>query len=282
MNILVTLDKNYLPPLKTMLLSLFINHPCDSFDVYLASDNLTEDDLGDVSNLCRRFHSALHLIHVKDEWFADAPTLRYYSRAMYYRLLAAQLLPEDLDRILYLDPDMLIINSIRSLYETDLGDSLYAACIHKGLMNISNPVNKIRLSTYETEGYYNSGMLLMNLARIREEVRADDIFNYVKKNRQLLLLPDQDILNGLYGEHILPVDESLWNYDARKYNEYLIASSGEKDMDWVMRNTAILHFCGKRKPWHKDYHGRFSVLYKHYRNLAQRCGETITQTEMES
>ena len=58
MNILVTLDKNYLPPLKTMLLSLFINHPCDSFDVYLASDNLTEDNLGDVSNLCRRFHSA--------------------------------------------------------------------------------------------------------------------------------------------------------------------------------------------------------------------------------
>ena len=187
MNILVTLDKNYLPPLKTMLMSLFINHPVDSFDVYLASDNLTEDNLGDVSNLCRRFHSALHLIHVKDEWFADAPTLRYYSRAMYDRLLAAQ----------------------------------------------------------------------------------------------LLLLPDQDILNGLYGEYILPVDESLWNYDARKYNEYLIASSGEKDMDWVMRNTAILHFCGKRKPWHKDYHGRFSALYKHYRNLAERCEETIFQIEME-
>ena len=99
MNILDTLEKNYLPPLKTMLLSLFIKHPCDSFDVYLASDNLTEDDLGDVSNLCRRFHSALHLIHVEDEWFADAPTLRYYSRAMYYRLLAAQLLPEGLDRM---------------------------------------------------------------------------------------------------------------------------------------------------------------------------------------
>ena len=209
MNILITLDKNYLPPLKTMLISLFINHPGDSFDIYLASDDLTEDDLGDVSKLCKRFNSTLHLIHVEEEWFADAPTLRYYSHAMYYRLLAAQLLPKDMDRILYLDLDMLIINSIRPLYETELGDFLHAACIHKGLMNISNPVNKIRLSTYETEGYYNSGMLLMNLTRLREEVRADDIFDYVKKNRQLLLLPDQDILNGLYGEHILPVDEIL-------------------------------------------------------------------------
>ena len=102
MNILVTLDKNYLPPLKTMLMSLFINHPGVSFDMYLASDDLTEDDLRDVFNLCKQFHSALHLIHVGDEWFADAPTLRYYSRAMYYRLLAAQLLPKDMDRILYL------------------------------------------------------------------------------------------------------------------------------------------------------------------------------------
>ena len=65
MNILVTLDKNYLPPLKTMLMSLFINHPGDSFDMYLASDDLTEDDLEDVFNLCKHFHSALHLIHVR-------------------------------------------------------------------------------------------------------------------------------------------------------------------------------------------------------------------------
>ena len=114
-------------------------------------------------------------------------------------------------------------------------------------------------------------MLLMNLPKIREEVHADDIFSYVKKNRQLLLLPDQDILNGLYGERILPVDESLWNYDARKYNEYLISSSGEKDMDWVMCHTAILHYCGKSKPWHNAYRGRFSALYKHYKNLAERC-----------
>ena len=270
MNILVTLDKHYLPPLRTMLMSLFLNHPDDSFDIYLASDDLTDNDLADVTMLCQRFNSILHLIHVEDEWFADAPTLRYYSRAMYYRLLAAQLLPKDMERILYLDPDMLIINSIRPLYETELGDSLYAACIHKGLVNLSNPVNKIRLSTYETEGYYNSGMLLMNLEKIRKEVRADDIFSYVNKNRQLLVLPDQDILNGLYGERILPVDEMLWNYDARKYNEYLISSSGEKGMDWVMNNTAILHYCGKRKPWHKNYRGRFSAVYKHYKNLVER------------
>lgn len=270
MNILVTLDKNYLEPLKVLITSLLLNNPGEFFDIYVASDDLTDDDLADVQRLCSRYESRIYLIRVEDDLFANAPTLRYYSRAMYYRLLAAQMLPKELDRILYLDPDMLVINPIRPLYETDMGDNLYAACIHKGLVNISKPVNQVRLSTYESEGYYNSGMLLMNLPAIREKVHASDIFAYAEKNRQLLVLPDQDILNGLYGKRILSLDERLWNYDIGGYSEYLLSSTGEKDINWVMQNTAILHFCGKRKPWHKSAHGRFTSLYKHYMQISKR------------
>ena len=74
----------------------------------------------------------------------------------------------------------------------------------------------------------------------------------------------EDILKGLYNTRILPIDECLWNYDARQYEKYRLGSQGEKNMDWVMRNTAILHFCGKSKPWKKKYRGRFLSLYKHY------------------
>lgn len=271
MNILFTLDKNYLQPLKVLITSLLLNNPGEFFDIYVASDDLTDDDLSDVQNLCNRFESRIYLIRVDESLFAGAPTLRYYSRAMYYRLLAAQMLPEELDRIVYLDPDMLVINPIRSLYETEMGDNLYAACIHKGLVNISKPVNRVRLSTYEAEGYYNSGMLLMNLPAIRKHVHAQDIYAYVEKNRQLLMLPDQDILNGLYGKLIVSVDECIWNYHAGRYEEYRLANVGEKDMNWVMQNTAILHFCGKRKPWHHSSPGRFTALYKHYMRLSERC-----------
>lgn len=271
MNILVTLDRNYLHPLRVMLTSLLINNPNEQFHIFLATDDLSENDLSFVRHLLRRFDSSLHVIYVEDDWFSNAPTIRYYSRAMYYRLLAAQFLPSKLNRILYLDPDMLIINPIRPLYDTPLGSSiLYGACIHEELVNISGPVNRIRLSTYETDGYFNSGMLLMNLPNIRRIVRPQDVFDYAEKNRQILVLPDQDILNGLYGGWIQALDETRWNYDARKYKEYLISSGGEKDMNWVMENTSILHFCGKRKPWHKGNSGRFTALYKHYIQLADR------------
>ena len=173
--------------------------------------------------------------------------------------------------MLYLDPDILVINPVRPLYETDLAGDLMAAATHTGLLaGITDPMNRLRLENYEAEAYYNSGVLLMDLEAMRREVRPADIFDYAREHADILLLPDQDILNGLYGGRILGVDDSLWNYDARRFDRYLLTSQGMKDMDWVMGHTAILHFCGKRKPWQRSYQGRFAALYKHYQHLAER------------
>ena len=272
MNILFTLDRNYQQPLHVLLMSIFINNPGEHFDIYIAQDGFFPEDHQQIRALCSHFDAVYHPIEIEESWFASAPTLRYYSRAMYYRLLAAQMLPHDMERILYLDPDMLVIGRLRPLYDTQMGDDLYAACIHRGLVDLSTPVNKIRLATFETEGYFNSGMLLMNLPRIRQCVLPQVIFDYVRDNRNLLVLPDQDVLNGLYGQHILALDEQLYNYDVRKYREYNLLSSGTNDKTWVMENTVILHFCGKRKPWRSGYSGRFSMLYRHYMQLVRRYG----------
>lgn len=85
-----------------------------------------------------------------------------------------------------------------------------------------------------------------------------------------MLLPDQDLLNVLYGDRILPLDDAIWNYDARNYSTYRLASSGQYDMNWVVKNTAILHFCGKAKPWKPGYFYRFGVLYLHYAQMTSR------------
>ena len=61
-------------------------------------------------------------------------------------------------------------------------------------------------------------------------------------------MSDQDILNTLYGKRILPLEDAIWNYDARNYGNYMLRSGGAYDMPWVMQHTAILHFCGKENP----------------------------------
>lgn len=193
---------------------------------------------------------------------------------MYYRLLAHKFLPEDMDRILYLDPDILIINPIDTLYETELEGYLYAASYHKRAL--IKGINMIRLKAYEMEEYFNSGVLLMNLPLHRERIREEEIYAYLEKNRNRLILPDQDLLNALYSKEIKKVDEVIYNYDTRFYHYYRIQSGGRVNMDYIVKNTVILHFCGKKKPWHEQYTGEFHSLYKHYEHLA--LGETALES----
>lgn len=60
------------------------------------------------------------------------------------------------------------------------------------------------------------------------------------------------------------------NFDARNYSSYFLRSAGQAGMDWVMQNTAILHFCGRAKPWKPLYRHRFGILYKHYMQMTAR------------
>lgn len=92
----------------------------------------------------------------------------------------------------------------------------------------------------------------------------------MEAHKKELVLPDQDVLNALYGDRILPLDDAIWNYDARHYKSYHLASSGQHDTKWVIQNTAILHFCGKAKPWKPGYFYRFGALYLHYAHRASQ------------
>ena len=191
-----------------------------------------------------------------------------YPREMYYRLLAGQMLPEGISRIIYLDPDTLVINPLRPLWETDMKGCMFAAAAHTGKTELANNVNRLRLGT--DHDYYNSGVLLMDLERCRRNISAGELFDFVRTHRHELVMPDQDLLNAMYGGSILPLDDALWNYDARNYNNYMLRSSGGQNVRWVMQNTAILHFCGKAKPWKPNYMYRFGLLYQHYEQLAER------------
>ncbi len=113
MNILVTLNSNYIKPLKIMLKSLFLNNPGEEFQIYLLHTSLKNGELDDLAFYIEGHGSELRVIHVDKNCFDDAPVTFHYTKEMYFRLLAYQLLPQDLDRILYLDPDILVLNPVR-------------------------------------------------------------------------------------------------------------------------------------------------------------------------
>lgn len=258
MNILVTIDRNYLPHFATMLYSLLASNPTGRFSIYVMNSTLTEDDLAYARRIIGD-RGEIHLVRVAEDGLADAPTTDRYPREMYYRIFAAEYLPRELDRVLYLDPDMIINGSLGELYDMQMGTAFFAAASHIG--SLLHFFNKLRLDMDEESPYINSGVMLMDLQRLREEQDTDDVFDYIESHRGKLLLPDQDIISGLYGDRIIPLDPYRYNMTERLYMLHR-QSGGRMDLDYVRRTAAVIHYCGRNKPWRQNYIGRLDVFYR--------------------
>lgn len=259
MNLLVTLNSGYVHQLCVMLSSAMAADPQALFHLYVLHSSLSEEDLEQIRTVLGERHKLLP-IRVDPEDFADAPTTGRYPAEMYYRIFAAKYLPQDLDRVLYLDPDIIVLGSLRGLYEMDLEKVLFAAASHVG--NVMTRLNSMRLESPEEDSpYINSGVMLMNLQRLRQEQRREDVYQYIEKHRSILILPDQDVLSGLYGPEIQLLDANRYNMTERIFALHP-DSEAWLDLDWVRDHAVIIHYCGRNKPWKPGYVGSLGQFYK--------------------
>lgn len=259
-NVLVTLDRNYLKVLRTMLYSLSQSDSTGIFTVYVAHNSLTEDDFAALQAVLPR--TELIDVPLSEEMFQDAPLSDRYPKEMYYRLFAAQYLPQELDRILYLDPDLVVINSLRSLYEIDFGDNLFAAASHIESRTFKN-FNRRRLHLSEQARYINSGVMMMNLSLLRTQQDPQQIYQFIEEHKNTLLLPDQDVVNALYADHTIFLDPLIYNLGEKylRLKNLHLPKEEKLGIDWVRQHTAIIHYYGRNKPWKEGYHGKLGVFY---------------------
>ncbi|GLH65292.1 glycosyltransferase family 8 protein [Parageobacillus sp. G301] len=267
-HILVTLNSNYIPPLKVLMNSLFCNNH-KPFSFYLLYSRIPEMEVESLKRFVEQQGHRLIPIYVDPQLFADAPVFRHYTSEMYYRLAAHQFLPQELDRVLYLDPDIVAINPIDDLYYMDFEGNMFIAAEHTHSTKVANLFNKLRLKTPNAKGYFNTGVMLMNLQLMRKEVRLEDIYQFIRENRFKLVLPDQDVLNGLYWDKIKPVDCYRYNYDARYYDMIQLLPNPKHDLHWIQENTVFIHYCGKDKPWKGNYKGELGLFYKQYSDILE-------------
>ena len=260
MNIIVTLNRHYIKPLCVMLRSLLDVHPQQIISVYVVHTELTKQDFVFVRDTLGDSRLQLHSIPVEPAFLADWPVTFHFSKEMYYRIFSAKLLPENLSRALYLDPDMVILSSLDELYHMEMGDAFFAAA--RSINHVSEALYKKRLHMDGDTHYFNSGVLLMNLTLLRQEQDEQDVYSFIECNLKKLILPDQDILNALYADRTIYLDPIRYNFDARYYPVLHALSLGKISIETISKSTCIVHYCGKHKPWHEDYRGACGVFYQ--------------------
>lgn len=261
-NLLVTIDRNYLEPLIIMLRSYAETNPEVKTNLYVAHSALDKNDFQYLIESINTKQILVYDIKVTEHWFTDIPVLERLPEESFYRLLAFHILPENADRCLYLDPDIIIRKSLLPLYNTDLGECYIAASSH--MHGKKDAFNKARLGIRGQERYINSGVMLMNLKHIRRDFNVEDILECLEESVQSLLLGDQDMVNILFGRKTLFVPEEIYNLDERTFR-YFSENKGWT-IDTVAEKTAIIHYNGKCKPWLEEYKGELDCFYPNVEN----------------
>lgn len=241
MNILISVNTDYLDKAKTMLFSLRL-HNSEKIVVYLLNHSLSQEQVEGFSDYLRdKCQIDLITIEVKQTEFDNMPLGEmHFSIEMYYRVLAQYLLPQELERILWLDADIIILKNISEFYDQNIDGAYYVVCADRSPDSKSVKNSKKQLGLNDNHIYFNSGVMLINLKFLRKQVLRSDIIQTSQLLSDKLTYPDQDLLNYMYSGKVKYADSETFNYQV-KDDPFI-----PKD---VISRIAILHYCGKKKPW---------------------------------
>lgn len=277
LNVVFASDDNYVPFLSIAIFSLLKNNAndFDEISIFVLDDDISDENKTKVSNLFKDYDCSISFIETKklDEMDFNVlgleRNLNKSSLTTYARLFMSTLLPENIDKVLYLDCDALIVDSYKELWNLNISD-YYCAGVLDGI----NTAVKEKLGFKKEENYINAGFLLVNLKKWREENVEEKFIKFMVENQHRFYQHDQGVINNVFKNNILIV-EPKYNlqiyfqtlpYDlARKFTCMTAEYYTKEIVDNSRENPVFLHFCGPNydRPWYNKDHP-YAEMFKKY------------------
>lgn len=248
-----------------MVSSLAITNPSAQITVhFLHDDRITSHDLAGLKHLVTNAGAEWDPLAVPGEATSMFPFSDRYGYSAWYRILLPTLLPA-VERVLYLDSDLLILDDLQPLYETDLDDAYLAAVTQPTLAEVL-PRLRDTLGLPDADSYFNSGVMTLDLARLRDSGCVEQVLAFIREGRGPMPWADQDPLNAVLHTHRVHLGPR-WNLMTPVFE--LPASMlpwSEAEIVAAVRDPAVIHFIGEHKPWH--YRCRHPYRRKYFEILA--------------
>ena len=203
-----------------------------------------------------------------------------YPLSAYYRLFAAEVLPKDVHKVLYLDGDIIVYDDLSELWNTDMTGYAVAA----GPSRHNNNIKLIRKLGYEPKyGYFNSGVLLINLDYWRENHVIDLFVDFIKNNMDKLRYADQDVLNPVFCDKRLelPIRYNLCtNFLLTDRFRITESQSLIEEIDKWYKSPSIIHFNTVDKPWYANSININRRIWRKYRDETKWKGYLVKKKEL--
>lgn len=289
-------DGRFFPHALTAIASLMA-HARDenNYDLIIVQDGIPRERLAAAVEWMRRFANAsLRFVDVRPLVEAEGKrafaTPKAVSYATYFRVFAPEVFG-GYDKIVYLDTDMLLLDDVADLYNRDLRGNLVGA-IHDFVAEEQGRVNpevaafrKEQLRMAPEDGYFNAGMLVMDLAGMRAN---DTAATLLRRNREITggNLADQDVMNSVLKGRVEFID-CVWNYfdwwldpEERSAHFELMNGRDRETVRAARERAAVLHYVEK-KPWSRDYTGYNGRHYWRYAKTTPFYAESLARLKAE-
>lgn len=261
-------DDNYIVPTIVTITSLQINKKETTlYDIYVIGCNLSDENKTTLGKIGTNVIDSKILL---PEFENSHP---HVSVAALSKFNLPNIF-EMLDKILYLDTDMIILKDLSELFQIDLKEH-YAAVVKDMAGTIFEHCNK----QIRHKHYFNSGMMLLNLKKMRKDKIFEKLVDYkIHQDRGHFM--DQDCLNAVLSENVIYVSP-VYNWMAPNqtdFSEDEIKNFYDLSQNLNSKNAAIVHLTNQRKPWdytdvwgYKLWHSYYkkSILKhikRHYKN----------------
>jgi|SRR5712671_1886111 len=243
MTIVSAADEGFAAHFAAMLHSAWTHHPTAEF--YFLDCGIEPQTLADLRKFATNRGIRLSIITIDATVFGNLPTTKAFSAATYARLLIPDLLPNSVERALYLDADCIVVGDLLALWRFDMGKAAIAAIHDPGGAQIEREIG------IDVDGYINAGVVLMDLTVWRRDNLAATAIAFVRTFNPRLL--DQTGISVACAGKIAYVPDQ-WNFYSQKPR-----SPGQ----WL--EPSIIHYVGHRKPWiYSDV--PFASIYLYHRN----------------
>ena len=256
-----TPDNNYARPMAVSMASVLKNaSPNDDLSFYILDGGISEENKLKIGQLKKIRPFEIKYMSIDVSLFSSFRLgEKYFTPAVYYRVLMADLLP-DIDKIIYFDCDTVILSDLKELFETDV-ENFYLAAVE----DIAFCWLRDRLGRKNQEFYINTGVMTVNLKLWRSCGAGQKLLKYGFEKRDEICFGDQDIINAVFKDGIKPlslewdVQLSFFEFNNNIYHPL------KKEIKKAVKNPKIVHYVSCRKPWNS--YVPLSDLYFYYQKF---------------